>query len=114
MWSELTNAADAESLKINSLRSPDNYQVIFKNSTRCGTSRMARSMFEMEWNSDVPVYLINVIEHRDASDRIAELFGVRHESPQVLIVRNGKCIYHNSHSDIDAAEILKMISEPLS
>ena len=70
-------------------------------------------MFESEWNSDMPVYFVNVIENRAASNKIAAAYNVRHESPQLLVIRNGHCVYNSSHSNIDAAKVLNVTSEPL-
>ena len=112
-WIEIRTVDDAENIKRDSMRLPDESFVIFKNSTRCGTSRMAKNLFASEWNSEAPVFLVNVIEHRDASDFIASSFGVHHESPQLLVIRNDKCIYHTSHSGIDARKVIKITSEPL-
>jgi len=46
------------------------------------------------------------LEHRDISNEIASRFGVYHQSPQLLLIKEGKCVYNVSHSDIDA-EVLK-------
>ncbi|MFN5324977.1 MAG: bacillithiol system redox-active protein YtxJ [Bacteroidota bacterium] len=80
--------------------------VIFKHSERCSISRMAKRMFEQEWNGDVPVYLIHVIESRSVSNWIAEQFDVRHQSPQLLIIKDGKCTYHSSHDEIQASTVM--------
>jgi len=100
-------------VKDNSLAKPAEFFVIFKHSTRCGTSRMSRNLFESEWTDANAVYLINVVESRDASNTAASIFNVTHESPQVLLIQNGNCIFHDSHSGIDASEIIsRMRSEP--
>ena len=66
---------------------------------------MAKDRFERGWKyadeEIVPVFL-DLISHRDVSNRIAQLYGIDHESPQILLVKNGKCIHTSSHSAIDA------------
>ena len=82
--------------------------VIFKHSTRCSVSRMALKQFENEFNlqDKMDAYFLDLIENRAISNEIAKKFDVMHQSPQLLLIKNGKCIYNISHSDIDA-EFLK-------
>jgi bacillithiol system protein YtxJ len=81
--------------------------VIFKHSTRCSVSRMALKQFESEYDlgDTVDVYFLNLLEHRDISNEIASRFGVYHQSPQLLLIKDGKSVYDVSHSDIDAGEL---------
>ena len=81
--------------------------VLFKHSTRCSISRMALKRFESEYDLDdsVAVYILDLLEHRDISNEIAIRFNVHHQSPQLLLIKNGKSVYDVSHSDIDAAEL---------
>ena len=81
-------------------------QVIFKHSTRCATSSMAKNRLERnEAPAGVNFYFLDLIKHRNLSNKIASEFGIRHESPQVLVINNGKCIYNESHSGIMFDEI---------
>lgn len=82
--------------------------VIFKHSTRCSVSRMALKQFENEFDLEdkVDAYFLDLLEHRAISNEIASRFGVYHQSPQLLLIKEGKCVYNVSHSDIDA-EVLK-------
>jgi bacillithiol system protein YtxJ len=74
---------------------------------------MAWKRFMAEWDSEVPVYLLQVIEDREVSDEVERITGIRHESPQALLFHRSKVIFHTSHSAINAAEIKKLItSEP--
>lgn len=112
-WIEIKETSDAKGLKQESVLNPSRNYIIFKHSTRCSTSRMAKNLFESEWSIPDSVHLVNVVESRDVSNSIASLFNIDHESPQVLVIRNGEAIYDNSHSRIDANEIIKLIqSEP--
>ncbi|MCF6142025.1 bacillithiol system redox-active protein YtxJ [Flavobacterium sp. K77] len=81
--------------------------VIFKHSTRCSISRMALKQFESEFDfSDLvqPFYL-DLIAFREVSNEIAARFGVVHQSPQLILIKEGKAVYNVSHSDIDAGEL---------
>lgn len=81
--------------------------VIFKHSTRCSVSRMALKQFENEFDlkEEVDAYYLDLLEHRDISNEIASRFGVYHQSPQLLLIKEGKSVYDVSHSDIDAEEL---------
>jgi bacillithiol system protein YtxJ len=81
--------------------------VIFKHSTRCSVSRMSLKQFENEFDleDEVDVYFLDLLEHRDISNEIASRFGVYHQSPQLLLIKDGKSVYDVSHSDIDAGEL---------
>ena len=81
--------------------------VIFKHSTRCSISRFALKQFEKEYesNDNVDTYFLDLLEHRDISNEIARRFQVMHQSPQLLLIKNGKSVYNVSHSDIDAKEL---------
>lgn len=81
----------------------ENPQFIFKHSYRCIISRTVLSRFESKSRNLENIgnfYLVDVILNRDLSREIAEKFQVRHESPQLLIINEGKCSQHSSHSDI--------------
>jgi bacillithiol system protein YtxJ len=98
--------------QLNTIKKTENYSVIFKHSTRCAVSLMAKRGFESDWDSipaETDLYFLDLINHRDISAQIAELFQVHHESPQVLLIKNGECILDASHSDISAEEIAEVI-----
>ncbi len=80
---------------------------IFKHSTRCSISRMALKQFENEFDLEgsVTPYYLDLLNHRDISQEIATRFDVYHQSPQLLLIKEGKSIYDASHSDIDAVEL---------
>ena len=81
--------------------------VIFKHSTRCSVSRFALKQFENEFDlgDKVDAYFLDLLEHRAISNEIASRFGVYHQSPQLLLIKDGKSVYDVSHSDIDAEEL---------
>ncbi len=81
-------------------------QLIFKHSTRCGISTMAKSRLEREWNLDqLDPWYLDLLNHRPISNMIESQFNVRHESPQVILFNNGEVVYHASHSEISVDEI---------
>ncbi len=112
LWHELTDIA--ELLEIINLSKEQNISAVllFKHSTRCSISSMALNRLESKWNDDdkIPAYYLDLLNHRDISNEIENLFSVEHASPQVLLIKNGTCIYHNSHSGISAAAILDAAS----
>jgi len=84
--------------------------VIFKHSTRCSISRFALKQFEKEFDverldSNVSAYFLDLLEHRDISNEIATRFNVFHQSPQLLLIKDGKSVYDVSHDAIDAGEL---------
>src|ERR1035437_7689937 len=83
---------------------------IFKHSTRCSVSIMAQKSLEQQWDlpdDELPVYHLDLLTYRPISNRIADLFAVMHQSPQLLLIRDGKAIYHASHSEIDFDEMVR-------
>ena len=103
-WNALT---DLEQLNEIISLSNEKPVVIFKHSTRCSISRMALKQFENNFNfSDkVTPYFLDLIAHRDISNEIASRFGVNHQSPQLILIKDGKATYTVSHSDIAAGEL---------
>ena len=89
-------------------RSNDAPCLIFKHSTTCHISAMVRARLEQNWDFDAAAlepYYIDLLRFRSVSDAVAEHFDVFHESPQVLLVRDGECVYDASHLDISMAEL---------
>jgi len=89
------------------------YSILFKHSTRCSISLMAKKKFEFESESlpaEVPVYFLDLIKYRGISNAIADDFQIHHESPQLLIIRDGECVYETSHSEISAEDAAEQIS----
>lgn len=86
--------------------SKDQPQVIFKHSTRCSISSVAKSRLERaSAPQHAAFYYLDLLSHRSLSNSIAERFSVEHESPQILVIKNGKCVYDESHMGIDMEEI---------
>lgn len=87
--------------------------LIFKHSTSCSISAMAKYRLESNWsldNNKVEPYYLDLLRYRPISNQIAETFSVHHESPQVLLIRNSECFYDESHLDIKVDEIEEEIT----
>ena len=82
--------------------------VIFKHSTRCSISRMALKQFDAEFNypeEKIDWYLLDLLNHRDLSNEIASKYNVVHQSPQIVVIRNGKAVFNESHDSISAEDL---------
>ena len=81
-------------------------QVIFKHSSRCSISSVVKDRLERKKQpADIDFYFLDLITYRNVSNKVAEEFGVHHESPQILVIKNGKSIYDESHLSIRMDEI---------
>jgi bacillithiol system protein YtxJ len=99
--------------QLSNIANAQGYSVIFKHSTRCSVSMMAKKRFEFDWAAipeGTPVYFLDLISYRDVSNKIAEQFQVHHESPQMLLIKNGECIYETSHGEISAEDLAEQIA----
>lgn len=107
-WTHLESQDQLSDLIVSSNEKP---VLFFKHSTRCSVSRMALSQFEQEWNavSDCNVVFLDLLQYRELSNAIVSLTGVQHESPQTILLKNGKVVAHASHYRIDASTIQKLL-----
>ncbi|MCZ8146014.1 bacillithiol system redox-active protein YtxJ [Flavobacterium sp.] len=98
-WFKLTDLNDLESMIQESFQHP---VVVFKHSTRCSISRMALRQFEADWNLEgkITPYFLDLLEYRPISNAIAERLGVVHQSPQVIVIKDGQAVYDASHEGI--------------
>lgn len=83
--------------------------VIFKHSLTCGTSAMAMEEIQdlvSRGDVDADIHLVRIQQAREVSRAIEQRLGVRHESPQVLLVIDGKVVWHASHFRVMAAAVL--------
>jgi len=92
-------------------KSHEKAQVIFKHSTRCSISSMAKGRLD---RSSAPenaeFYYLDLIAFRDISNKVSSEFDVHHESPQILLIKNGECVYDESHGSISMDEIEEQVS----
>jgi bacillithiol system protein YtxJ len=99
--------------QLQEIKAAKGYSIIFKHSTRCSISMMAKRRFEQDFDlvpKDTPVYFLDLITYRNLSNAIAEDFSVHHESPQALLIKDGECILDASHGEISAEEMVAEIS----
>ena len=86
--------------------------VLFKHSTRCSISRFALKRFDAEFNytdDQIDWYLLDLLNHRDISNEMAHRYNVQHQSPQIIVVRNGKAVFTSTHDGIDAHDLKQFV-----
>ncbi len=98
-WKNLEDLSQLEEVDNSSKERP---VLLFKHSTRCSISAMALGRFERSYdeNASFEPYYLDLISHRDISNEVASRYGVRHESPQAILIRNGKAVFDTSHMGI--------------
>lgn len=106
MWTDLNNLSQLDEIISESNNAP---VAIFKHSTSCGISRMVKRNFEADIKAKSQViskiYYLDLLANRDISNAIADTFNVKHESPQLIILKDGIVTSHSSHSNISAQVI---------
>lgn len=107
-WRPLTDVGQLNEIINESTEKP---VAIFKHSTRCGVSRMSLKEFENEFDLHdfVTPYFVDLLENRHVSDAIAKRFDIEHQSPQLILIKNGKPIYDASHGNIYADDLKRYI-----
>jgi len=106
-WIDLTDETQLQQINQESEQRP---VVIFKHSTRCSISMMAKNRLDRESApANTPFYYLDLIRYRNISNKIAEVYSVHHESPQILVIKNGECTYEESHNGISMEDIAENI-----
>lgn len=108
-WIPLTSMAQLDDIAAASAGKP---QVIFKHSTSCGISRMVLNMFTSSYTLEsgvMDMYFLDLLSNREVSNSVAEKFQVMHQSPQMLIVKNGVVVAHDSHGAINELQLDRYI-----
>jgi bacillithiol system protein YtxJ len=110
-WNQLTDVEQLSKLDELSAVKP---VLIYKHSTRCNISSAALGRIERTWkdeneNSVTPYYL-DLIQYRSVSNAIALRYNVQHESPQVLLIKQGRCVCSQTHMGINVPEILTHVA----
>ncbi|HCN82547.1 MAG TPA: bacillithiol system redox-active protein YtxJ [Sphingobacteriaceae bacterium] len=98
--------------QLSAIKAAKGYSIIFKHSTRCSISMMMKKRVEMDWDilpENVNVYFLDLISYRNISNGIVDIFQIHHESPQLLVIRDGECIYESSHGEISIEEAAEQI-----
>jgi len=104
-WIPLTEMNQLNEIKEESKSIP---VLILKHSTRCSVSLMAKNALDKNWDIEpdkIKAYYLDLLKFRPISNQIVEEFSVQHQSPQVLLIKNGVCDYTTTHSAIDARAI---------
>lgn len=106
-WHPINTIEQLEQINAASYNTP---QVIFKHSTTCSISRMALDRFERaEAPENVDFHYLDLLNFRAISNEIADFFQVHHESPQVILIKGGECIYDESHYGIMMDELISFL-----
>lgn len=109
-WNNLSSLETLDKIVEDSYSQP---VAILKHSRSCGISRMVLRQFENEFDAEkvkVKLYFLDIISNREVSNRIASKFNVPHESPQIILIKDGKSVYDASHSAIQAESLIKAIN----
>lgn len=108
-WQELTSLPQWAEVLQQSWQTP---VAVFKHSTRCSISSTAKSRLERDLQGNEPsflVYYLDLIAHRDVSNAIALDLGVVHQSPQLIVIKDGKPVYDGSHNMIQTRQALASV-----
>jgi bacillithiol system protein YtxJ len=100
-WKELKALNQIDEITAESI---NKFVLIFKHSTRCNVSRMTMDRLERDWNDngmpEVSLFYLDLLRFREISNAVAQAFNVYHQSPQILLISNGKSVLDLSHFDI--------------
>jgi len=108
-WIFLTSESQLEEIERKSFEKP---QVVFKHSTRCSISSVSMNKFVKNYNipsADADLYYLDLLNYRSVSDEVGYRFQIMHQSPQVLVIKNGEAVYNASHYAIQTDKILELI-----
>ena len=103
---------DIQQLQYIAEKSKTKTQVVFKHSTRCGISRMVMNQFVESYDlneNDLDLYYLDLLSYRDVSNEVGYTFQVMHESPQLLVIKNGVTVAHASHGAINTVDLQKFV-----
>jgi bacillithiol system protein YtxJ len=96
--------------QLKAISAAKDYQVILKHNTTCSISQGVLSRLQKDTIPQVnSIHVLDLLAHRDLSNNIAGRFGVPHQSPQILLVKDGRCTYHEWGFDISAEAVNKAI-----
>jgi bacillithiol system protein YtxJ len=108
-WEMLTEMSQLDEIREESKTIPI---LILKHSTRCSVSLMAKNSLDRSWDIEedkIKTYYLDLLKFRPISNQIVEEFNVHHQSPQILLIKNGICEYTATHSEIDARTIKQQL-----
>lgn len=108
-WKQLTTLEQLDQIAKDSEMKP---QAIFKHSTTCGISRMAIRQLEAQYDIDpnqLDIYYLDLKAYREVSNEVGYKFQVMHQSPQIILIKNGTAVYSDSHGAISAQALAEKI-----
>jgi bacillithiol system protein YtxJ len=108
-WIFLTSESQLEEIEKKSFKKP---QLIFKHSTRCSISSISMNKFVANYSipeDDADIYYLDLLNYRSVSDEVGFKFQVMHQSPQIIVIKDGVAVYNASHYDIQAEKIVELI-----
>jgi len=84
--------------------------LLLKHSLTCPISADAKEVYEKYRNeTDLPMYMLYVQDHRDVSNHVADYFDIKHESPQFFYIKDGKVEFHTSHWEITIEKLQEVV-----
>lgn len=88
--------------------------ILYKHSPTCGLSAMAWDEVRAfaDEHPDVPVYVVDVFALRPLSNTVEASLGIRHESPQAIVFRDGVPVWHDSHRRVTRASLAAAVAAP--
>lgn len=108
-WHEIKEMETLDEIVEISMKQP---VAILKHSTSCGISRMVLRQFEQNFDlkeEQVKLFYLDLLQHRDISNKIASKFNVPHESPQIIVLKEGRVVYDASHSEISPEKLEEFV-----
>ncbi len=108
-WIPLVSLSQLDEIET---KSKSRVQVVFKHSTTCGISRMVMNMFKSSYNipaEQIDLYYLDLLSYREVSNGVADKFKVVHQSPQLLVIKNGTVVAHDSHGAINEISLDKYL-----
>lgn len=108
-WITLSDLSQLEQI---TEKSKTKTQVVFKHSTRCGISRMVMNQFVEAYGlteNDLDLYYLDLLNYREVSNEVGYKFQVMHESPQILVIKNGVVVTHASHGAINDVDLNRFV-----
>ena len=109
-WKRLESLEDLDGVIARSHERP---VAIFKHSTTCGISAMVKDQLFGGWDlpiEDVEMYYLDLLAKRPISNEVAARLGVVHQSPQIILIKDGKAIFNKSHHAISVQGVKQALA----
>jgi len=104
-WIHLTDEGQLQKLIVRSQEKP---QVIFKYNNHCNLSEAILTQLQKNCcPAQVDFYFLNLSTNTDISEKVSETVHIPHQSTQILLIKDGRCIFEESHSEISLEKIME-------